>query len=542
MERSERVNRGERIEPVDRMADRPAPLAVRVALVAALVCVAALVATELAAGLFRPWNDARLAPSAALLRGLPLYLAPGEPGVVWSWLYGPIAPLVYLPAAAAGTPARAVATALVATAALVLGSMRLLLARSTRVRGAAFEAAFATLVLGTLVDPALRGAAFWVHVDAPAVALAALATAALARPVTSGSPESAASVASADPSGSSGSPDPTSAARAIAIGAVASALAVATKQVLVPLPLALGAWLVWTRGRADATRFAVIAAATGIAVAALSVAVFGARALWFNLVTIPSAHPWQWGGGAAALLRATGESALRVVPLLAILALASRAEARSGDGDRCFGCLVDRASPRGALVVVGLAMAAAGALTRVKVGAAENAHAFGVLFLSVAAAGAVVEATGRGTRAAAIGLGAALALGLAVTLPVLRGVPGLVRALPDNPETTGVALARSARGTVYFPFHPLVTLHAEERATHVSYGLYDRALAGHALGDEALRAHTAPRLERVALWATRSDPVLPRLPELRRVVPWGPQPGWQLFERETATGPPRQSP
>ncbi|MCA9509536.1 MAG: hypothetical protein KC560_02450, partial [Myxococcales bacterium] len=93
---------------------------------ACAVLAGALVACEIAAGLFRPWNDARLAPAAGLLHGYGLYVGPGETGPLWSWIYGPVGPFAYLPAAWLPTPATAVAAGLVWTAALVLGSGRAL--------------------------------------------------------------------------------------------------------------------------------------------------------------------------------------------------------------------------------------------------------------------------------------------------------------------------------------------------------------------------------------------------------------------------------
>ena len=51
----------------------------------AMLVASALVAGELAAGMFRSWNDVRLAPSAGWLHGYELYYAPGESGPIWSW-------------------------------------------------------------------------------------------------------------------------------------------------------------------------------------------------------------------------------------------------------------------------------------------------------------------------------------------------------------------------------------------------------------------------------------------------------------------------
>jgi hypothetical protein len=486
------------------------------ALAATALLAAALVAGELAAGMFRPWNDARLAPSAALLHGHALYAAPAETAPIWSWIYGPIAPLVYLPAVLLPTPAGALAIALAMTATIYLGAARLLLLRATAARGPWFEASFAALVLYSLAEPALRGAAFWVHADGPAIGLATLACASIATPERRERPAP------------------------LALGALASVLAVATKQVLLPLPLALLAAVAWTSGRRAGIRWLAWTAAWSLATAALFVSAFGLDALVFNLVTIPLAHPWQWGGGAGALARAGGELALHALPLLGLAALASLRGAATPGAEA-------RSQPRGLLLCVAVALSFAGVLTRVKLGAGPNAHAFALFFLAVVVAGATADACARPSqsRPARAGLLLAIAACLALTAPALARLPGLLRALPDNPQTTGVVLAREAPGTLYFPSHPLVTLYAEGRASHVSYGIYDRELAGYRVSDEQFRAFTAPRLERVVLWAARDDHALRRLPALSRREPVGPQPGWILVGADGAgatAAPTRQRP
>ena len=471
-------------------------VATTLAIATLLLLTAALVASELLAGMFRPWNDIRLAPSAGLLHGYALYSAPGEPGPIWSWIYGPVATLVYLPTALLSTPARALGAALLATAAIYLTAARGLLALSTRARGRAFEASFAALVLYSLAEPALRGAGFWIHADAPAIGFAAIACAAIATPQRRARPA------------------------ALALCALASVLAIGSKQVLAPLPLALGGTLMWTAGRRAATIWlgwlagCAAAASLGFGVA------FGWESLVFNLITIPLAHPWQWGGGAGAVARAAGELLLHAAPLLALLAF---------DRSREDDATPWREHPRALLLAAALALSLGAVATRVKFGAGLNAHAFALFFLAVAAAGALADACARGSARARTALGATLATGLVLGAAPLTRLPELVRSLPDNPETTGYALARQAPGTVYFPSHPLVTLYAEGRASHVSYGLFDRDLAGHRVADEHFRAFTAPRLERVALWATRDAYTLDRLPELTHLQEHGSQPGWLLL-------------
>lgn len=467
----------------------------------ALLMAALLVTCEVAAGMFRSWNDARLAPSAALLQGFSLYSGPADSGPIWSWIYGPVAPLVYLPAALLPTPASAVAMGLAMTAAMFVGSARWLLRRSSPARGLAGEATFAALILYTLAEPALRGAGYGIHADAPAIALAAVACAAIS-----------------DPSRRTRS-------AALSFSALACVLAVATKQVLLPLPFAIAAFLAWA-GRRPQLRIWLLWLTVWAAAATLGFGLwFGLDPLFFNLVTLPAAHPWQWGGGGGALARAAAELGLRAWPLLFLLLFelpAMRTVAHWRD------------QPRTLLIVVGLALSAGGVLTRVKVGADVNAHAFGLFFLAIAAAGALADACGAAPHFRRTAARATLALGLGVACilaaPRAARLPELLRALPHNPETTGLALARQAPDALYLPAHPLVTLYADQRASHVSYGIFDRALAGRPVSAEHFSAFTAPNLAAVGLWATENDPVLSRFPTFTRRSRGGPQGRWLLLK------------
>jgi len=476
---------------------------------AALIA-AALVASELAAGMFRSWNDVRLAPSAGLLQGLPLYSGPAGSGPIWSWIYGPVAPLLYLPSVLLPTPALALGVALAMSGVMFLGAAHVVLHGSSTARGVPALAAFVAFVLYTLAEPALRGAGYGVHADAPAIALAALACAAVATPARR------------------------TRSTALCLSAATSVLAVATKQVLLPLPLALAGFLAWSSGAGALRTWARWLALWLLLVGATSLTAFGAEPLVFNLVTIPAAHPWQWGGGASALGTAAGEFALRVWPLLLLLAF---------DGLATPGTTRWRDQPRSLLIVVGAALSAGGVLTRVKVGADVNAHAFGLFFFAIAAAGALADACAAASgprRTAARGV---LALGIAgaslAGLPALAKLPGVIRSLPENPEVTGVALARAFPGELYLPTHPLVMLYAEQRANHASYGVFDRELAGYPVRGEHFAAFSAPQFTRVGLWGTDDDPILRRLPGFTRRSRAGPHGQWVVLE---PSGPGQSAP
>ncbi len=53
-----------------------------------------------------PWSEARLAPAIGMWKGWPLF-SPADSGPINGWIYGPVAPLLWSPAALAGTPTTA---------------------------------------------------------------------------------------------------------------------------------------------------------------------------------------------------------------------------------------------------------------------------------------------------------------------------------------------------------------------------------------------------------------------------------------------------
>jgi hypothetical protein len=121
------------------------------------------------------WNDPRLAPVAAWLRGYPLY-TPESFGIINGNIYSPLGALAFAPAAMFGDPIVAV----------IVGSMLSLLMNLSPAVGAlilwsrglqkspqATEVMlWGVLYLGVLINIAsTRYSLFAIHVDAPAIAL-----------------------------------------------------------------------------------------------------------------------------------------------------------------------------------------------------------------------------------------------------------------------------------------------------------------------------------------------------------------------------------
>jgi len=212
------------------------------------------------------WSACRLAASIRLADGFPLY-TPRSGGVLNTWIYGPVAPLAYLPAALAASPLGALRIATVLNALYFLGPLCVLLAPRFRAPGQrvlagwAFVFGLAAMLLpfGVWYDAAV------LHVDNVANGLGLLSCVALVR------------------------------WRRPWVAALLWALAVWTKQTVVALAVAHLLFVGWREGGRAALRHAGRLVAAGAGLAVVWLGWFGFDTLWWNLVVLPSRHPIEWG-------------------------------------------------------------------------------------------------------------------------------------------------------------------------------------------------------------------------------------------------------
>lgn len=457
-------------------------------------------------------SASRVVPAVALARGFPIYAGP-DGGPIIDFMYGPVAALAFLPAAAAATPSGALAIAVVLNAAAFFLPMAW---AHARVGGAGGAAAFVLFALAVLRDPGLVFSALTIHADAPALGLGALACGLLAT-----------------------APSPTSSARLAGV-ALAAVLAAWTKQTTAPLVVALLAVAALRDGPRAAARLAGWVAVIGVLVSAACLAAFGPADLAFNMVTLPARMPWYGEAeqGRLETLAFVGGLLARLAwaPALvtAAVLLASRRRART--------------SPATVFAAVAVTLVPIALVSGAKVGGYLNTFSVCTYFLVAAATlglAALANGSGRAGTAARVGLALGL-VGLGVDLA--RGPAGLaaaphavagLRAWADNPQERAFAAARAQPGEVYLPWNPLATLLAENRLDNTEIGAWNRDLAGVAIADAQWRRRLPPRLRFVAFRPpTGAFAWLPaptkRLPELSQPTTLEGLDGWTVLARPVA--------
>jgi len=380
-----------------------------------------------------PWNGARLAPSFALSRGLPLY-ALRDSGAHLGWVYGPVFPLWYLPMGLTDNPTVGIVLASLWNALTIV--VPLWLVARVAAPGAAGIVRFATCLgaILLLANPITRSAFLFIHVDAVSMAWAIVACVAL----------HAAAVRDWRPG--------------LPVAALAVALSVASKQVSVVLLPATFVWLWWEgHQRLLAKWFFWLAAMCG-GLAAVFFAAFGAEGMLFNAWLLFSRMPWQ--GGWDILWRNVGETAWSgwlwlLAALLASLAVRFRWRGQvgleAGSLARLFVCL--------ALWQLPLGLAA----SMVVDAALNSVHATNYLMIAglIAAASALSR---RGLPDASRlwqALAGVAALGVVAAIRPALG-PGTVW-VPHRGQEELVVFARQHQGKIYMPWNPLTTVITERK-------------------------------------------------------------------------------
>jgi uncharacterized membrane protein len=270
---------------------------------------------------------------------------------------------------------------------------------------------------------------------------------------------------------------------AIVCGVLAS-LSIWAKQTMLPLVAAMLVYLLLTAGVRRGSRFGIVFLATIGLVSVIFLMTFDARAMWFNMFTIPSRHPWQWPlSTPAALFRASriiwhDSAAVGWTLVAALLTWLITDRRWRGSQPWLLPFLV-------ALFVMPTTAAA-----YAKLGGRGNNSAAAACFALIAALSILARSSadqtdalslrGRLSRAALITLMLAL-IALPASRQTIASTPAAIAQAFRQTDTANDVVfdyCVAHPGEVYFPYYPLATLLAEHRTYHHDGGVWDLLRAG----------------------------------------------------------------
>lgn len=429
------------------------------------------------------WNDVRLAPVFMAAMGEPVYTLPGG-GVLTTWMYGPVPLWLWSPAVLARDALSAILTAGALNLALTLGALLVtcLLWPCVGARASDRWLAF-TLSVALWPEAGFR----FLQADNIVVASGLVANLLLVRAMGRAS--------------------------LLWPAALATALALGSKQTAVALLIAQSVWLFRVEGLAAAAAHAGRTLLLGGALALAAAAQFGARELWFGVVTVPAQLPWADAPLSRLIEHGTVLAGQWVAPLVAILLWGRRSLAVSPGLALAF-----------AAWAFTLPFGAAGLLSTG--GSTNNLHGYQLLLPAFTLALLTRVSIPPRWRA----IGASTAVVLVVLARLLH-----VDHTPLRPAGDRIASARQIQlalpGAVWLPWSPLVTYFNEGRFDHAEDGIYVRFITGHPVSLAHARAHVPPHFRAMALppradWGVAIKLAGPASTEREiggwRVVRWSP--------------------
>jgi hypothetical protein len=420
------------------------------------------------------WSFVRLSASVAMLRGYPLYYPQGE-GPLLGWSYGPVMPLLQMPAAALPNPVAALVAAGVLNEAMLLLPLLLLFWRVT-------PASLSNRAIGILILAGLQAlmmhshaSLYWfrqIQVDTFSMGFALLSWVVLLG---------------------------AEAARPISLARLwASALllcaAIFSKQneiFLAPIPVTY-VWVRDDRRKALQMVFAILM--TGALGFLLCDLAFGWNAVFLNMWMVPARHPWTMSGARGFFL--TGlelyEQASHFVILFACLVLLDYRFRPRSSTFREWVLTRPWILPAAAAVLI-MPISLMGKL---KAGGDNNSY-HPIYFLA-AAIGMMAPPLMSGKDRLSVRMGI-LSFSIAVLGTIFfivpdQGLHSLESPFRNSRLETEYRFSLQHPEEVYFSADPLATLYSDRKLYHQGYGVYDRILANLPIPRRQLREHLPAKL------------------------------------------------
>ncbi|HSA30829.1 MAG TPA: hypothetical protein P5160_03415 [Candidatus Omnitrophota bacterium] len=415
------------------------------------------------------WNAIRLAWTGSILLGEPMY--PFQDGPVLSQMYGPVGPLVYIPAFVFESINQVIIAGALISAVLYFFPAALPFLPQGKGALKKFNltspGCFVLFCLVTVSSRALSYSAFAVHADAPALGFGALACW---------------FVCSRKQRGQTAS---------LAASVFFLTLSIMAKQTFLPLFFAVPFYLGLAEGFKKAASYALSSLCALALALALTVTFVDSQGLIQNTVSIPLRTPWIMADRGLALWEVTGEllekSFLLWISMLWCWLVASYDSACFTQGPFSLKRWI-KDHPWLVYLIAAVFLVPASVLTRVKWGGALNAFSPTLYFLAIALCLNLSECAGAGltkysdtVRRKAVLLWCLLTVGLLITrFHEVRNFKEIFQDLAQSDHVLAYEFARKNPGRAYFPNNPLSTILAEGKAYHCIFGLNDWKKAGFA--------------------------------------------------------------
>jgi hypothetical protein len=343
----------------------------------------------------------------------------------------------------------------------------------------------------------------------------------------------------------------------MASAALLAVLAVWSKQTLLPFLVVAPAYL-WLIGqRRESLRYAAILAMVGAAVSILLILAFGPLSnMWFHMVTLVSANPWQQGTTTVdhvpplftAWLHGLWELFTESAESLGIL-LAALVIARLMGGWRFTWDWIRRWAARNSwimLVMAAIVLSPAAVLGSSIVGGFANHLALCDYFLTLSAVLVLMLLalrSGKGTIRLAVrcfitGLMTVRAAQFAFSPGQMKDILRAVANLSNNEQAMLFHFHKEFPHLVYFPWQPLPVLLVSGKLYHFEWGAIDQNLAGLTVAPQQLQDHLPDGMQFMAFRAdAQSKFMLQYFPRATREVHPNELPGFSLFTEPLASDP-----
>ncbi|MEQ9358549.1 hypothetical protein [Coleofasciculus chthonoplastes] len=294
------------------------------------------------------------------------------------------------------------------------------------------------------------------------------------------------------------------------ISAIFAVFAVWTKQIAVPILISLPLYIILAYDTKTFQRYLACLVTSGVVISGILIIAFNPQGLLFNMITIPSHQPWEGGDNKLSVILSGAEELAGYCLLQGVIVGIGILLTVPNDLQKIKDWIKE--NPWILFFIVSLFFIPTSLLGRVKVGGDANGM-YTVYFLTLTANLVLLQkATTLSTESGREILQRISQTGLLTIVIMLTiynlnlPIQNIYKTLPNffnNVHQVVYDYSRNHPGQVYFPWHPLSVLMAENKLYHIDSGPFDRYLAGCPISQEDFLAYIPENFTMIAIpaWA-----------------------------------------